>query len=58
LRELLKTEDMYAVVDEDAGYDTGNILAWLETNCALTLESEEYGAKLRDILENLLADES
>jgi UTP--glucose-1-phosphate uridylyltransferase len=57
LREVLESEDMYAVIDEDAGYDTGNILAWLETNIALTLESEEYGAKLREIIEGLLGSE-
>ena len=54
LRELVRNEDIYAVVDEDAGYDTGNIVAWLEANVRLTLESEEYGARLRSALEGLL----
>jgi UTP--glucose-1-phosphate uridylyltransferase len=57
LKELLQHEDMYAVVDEDAGYDTGNILAWLEANIALTLASEEYGPKLRESLTRLLSGE-
>ncbi|MBE0477398.1 MAG: UTP--glucose-1-phosphate uridylyltransferase GalU, partial [Coriobacteriia bacterium] len=30
LRELLRSEDLYAVVTECAGYDTGNVLSWLE----------------------------
>ncbi len=56
LRELLKSEDIYAVVDEDAGYDTGNLLAWLEANIDLTLQSEEYGSKMRDMLERVLGE--
>jgi UTP--glucose-1-phosphate uridylyltransferase len=54
LRELLKTEDMYAVTGGYHGYDTGNVLAWLETNVALALETEEYGVQLRETLERLL----
>ena len=54
LRELLKTEDVYAVTDGYRGYDTGNVLAWLETNIALALETEEYGVQLREALERLL----
>ncbi|GAB4276571.1 MAG: UTP--glucose-1-phosphate uridylyltransferase GalU [Coriobacteriia bacterium] len=57
LRELLQTEDVYAVVEDDAGHDTGNILSWLEANVALTLQSEEYGPKLRETLERLLGEE-
>lgn len=57
LRELLRSEEIYAVVGEHPGFDTGNILAWLEANIVLTLESEEYGAKMRDALERLLGTE-
>lgn len=54
LRELLKTEDIYAVVDTDPGFDTGNVLSWLEANVALTLTSSEHGPALRASLERLL----
>jgi UTP--glucose-1-phosphate uridylyltransferase len=54
LRELLKSEEIYAVVDTDPGYDTGNVLAWLETNVALALASPEHGPALRDSLERML----
>lgn len=50
LRELLKTEEIYAVSLECSGYDTGNILSWLEANVALALESDEFGPGLRDWL--------
>jgi len=54
LRELLKTEKIYAVVEEDPGYDTGNVLAWLEANVALALKSHEHGVALRASLERML----
>jgi len=54
LRELLKVEKIYAVIDEDPGYDTGNVLAWLEANVAIALSSGEHGAALRASLERLL----
>ncbi len=54
LRELLKVEDIYAVTMECDGYDTGNILSWLEANIAIALESEEYGIQLRESLNRLL----
>ncbi|HEY5506574.1 MAG TPA: UTP--glucose-1-phosphate uridylyltransferase, partial [Coriobacteriia bacterium] len=54
LRELLRTEKIYAVVEEDPGYDTGNVLAWLEANVALALKSHEHGAALRASLERML----
>lgn len=53
LRELLESEEIYAVSTE-GGYDTGNVLAWLEANVALALETEEFGAQLRDSLDRLL----
>jgi UTP--glucose-1-phosphate uridylyltransferase len=43
LKELLKQEDIYAITMECSGYDTGNVLSWLEANVALALESKEYG---------------
>lgn len=55
LVELLETEELYAVVvDPTEGYDTGNVLSWLEANVALALESPEYGSDLRAGLERLL----
>lgn len=54
LCELLKVEKIYAVVEEDPGYDTGNVLAWLETNVAIALASGEHGAALRASLERML----
>lgn len=54
LVELLKHEEIYAVTMECEGYDTGNVLSWLEANIALTLETEEFGPALRESLERLL----
>jgi len=48
---LLEKEEIYAVVIEpDEGYDTGNVLSWLEANIALTLQNQEYGPALRESL--------
>lgn len=57
LRELLKTETIHAVVDPDPGFDTGNVLAWLEANVSLALGSAQHGPALRASLERLLAKE-
>ncbi|MCE5190761.1 MAG: UTP--glucose-1-phosphate uridylyltransferase GalU [Actinomycetia bacterium] len=54
LRELLRQEDVYAVTMECSGYDTGNVLSWLETNVTLALQSQEYGPALREALERML----
>jgi UTP--glucose-1-phosphate uridylyltransferase len=55
LVKLLETEEIYAVVIEpECGRDTGNVLAWLEANVALTLEREEYGEALRASLKRML----
>lgn len=48
---LLAKEDIYAVVIAPGeGYDTGNVLSWLEANIALALESDAYGPALRQSL--------
>ncbi len=53
---LLGREEIYAVVIEpDEGYDTGNVLAWLEANVALTLQREEYGEQFRASLLHMLS---
>jgi UTP--glucose-1-phosphate uridylyltransferase len=53
LKELLQTEKIYAVATE-SGYDTGNVLSWLEANISLALETDELGPSLRDWLEETL----
>lgn len=54
LRELLKTEDIYAVSLDDEGYDTGTVLSWLEANVSVALKSQEYGESLRRSLRKML----
>ncbi|MDP3629942.1 MAG: UTP--glucose-1-phosphate uridylyltransferase GalU [Actinomycetota bacterium] len=54
LKELLKKEDIYAITMECDGYDTGNVLSWLEANVTLALETEEYGPALRESLKKML----
>jgi len=54
LKELLAEEEIHAVTIDCDGYDTGNILSWLEANVVLALETEEFGPALRDSLEKLL----
>ena len=52
---LLDVEEIYAVVIEpDDGFDTGNVLSWLEANVALALRRDEYGAALRSSLARML----
>jgi hypothetical protein len=41
-------------VDTHPGFDTGNILAWLEANVTLALASSEHGPALRASLERIL----
>lgn len=53
---LLEREDLYAVViDADEGFDTGNVLSWLEANVALALRREDYSDALRASLTQMLA---
>jgi UTP--glucose-1-phosphate uridylyltransferase len=53
--ELLQHEEVHAVVVDPAeGFDTGNVLSWLEANVALTLSNPEIGASLRERLERML----
>jgi len=55
LCELLETEDIYAVVvAPDEGFDTGNVLSWLEANVLIGLEDAEYGDSLRRSLTRIL----
>jgi UTP--glucose-1-phosphate uridylyltransferase len=57
LRELLKSEPIYAVSMENAGYDTGNILSWLEANLELAMDYDDLGPALRDSMRRLLERE-
>ncbi len=55
LVQLIEHEELHAVVvDPTEGFDTGNVLSWLEANVALALEAQEYGSDLRAGLERLL----
>lgn len=55
LVELLATEQIYAVVVDPAeGFDTGNVLSWLEANVALGLQNAEFGDALRASLRGML----
>ncbi|HSK48156.1 MAG TPA: UTP--glucose-1-phosphate uridylyltransferase GalU [Coriobacteriia bacterium] len=57
LVELLDHEEIYAVViDPTEGYDTGNILSWLEANISLALETNEWGPSLRASMKRLLGE--
>lgn len=56
LKETLKHEKIYAVSMDFPGYDTGNILAWLEANVALALHTEDLGPALRETLGRMLAE--
>jgi len=52
LVKLLESEEIYAIVMEPTdGYDTGNVLAWLEANVALALRHDEYGPALQGWLQ-------
>ena len=54
IRELLKTEEVYAVRMTSTGYDTGNVQSWLEANVELALKTEEWGEGLRANLRRLI----
>ncbi len=54
LHGLLAEEEMYAVVVEPGhGYDTGNVLLWLEANIALALERDDIAEPLRKYLSEM-----
>jgi len=54
LLSLLETEPVYAVVVDPAdGYDTGNMIGWLEANLKLGLKDERYGESLRTLIDTL-----
>ena len=56
LRELLGRERSTRSSTTDPGYDTGNMLAWLEANLALAMDYDDLGPALRASMRRLLAD--
>ncbi|MCL2332059.1 MAG: UTP--glucose-1-phosphate uridylyltransferase [Actinomycetia bacterium] len=53
---LLATEPLYAVeIAPMSGFDTGNVLSWLETNITLALRDERYADELKNLLATLMA---
>jgi len=54
LLELLESEPVYAVVIEpDDGFDTGNMIGWLETNLVLGLRDDRYKEAIRTLIDSL-----
>ncbi len=53
LSALIAEEEIYAVVEPDPGYDTGNVLSWLEANVAIALQTPEFADPLRASLGRL-----
>ena len=54
---LLADEPLYAVeIEPGSGFDTGNVLSWLEANITLALRDERYASELRVLLPTLMAD--
>ncbi|MCL2492198.1 MAG: UTP--glucose-1-phosphate uridylyltransferase GalU [Coriobacteriia bacterium] len=54
LLELLAHEPVYAVViDPKDGFDTGNMIGWLETNLTLGLRDERYRDAIRALIDTL-----
>ncbi len=56
LKALLASEEIYAVTMDCRGYDTGNVLAWLEANVAVALDDPEIGPALRESLGRILGN--
>ncbi|MFA5313971.1 MAG: UTP--glucose-1-phosphate uridylyltransferase GalU [Methanomassiliicoccales archaeon] len=54
LKILLKKEDIYGWRFEGKRYDIGDMLGWLKTQMELGLLHPEYGAPLKEHMENLL----
>jgi len=57
LMALLVDEPLYAVeIAPNSGFDTGNVLSWLETNITLGLRDDRYADELRELLATLMTD--
>lgn len=54
LVELAQVEPMHAVViKRGAGFDTGNVLSWLEANITLALRDKRFSKDVRKLLDSL-----
>lgn len=52
---LLREEPIYAVVIEPGtGFDTGNVVSWLEANMAIALKDPRFAPALRESLEKMI----
>jgi len=54
LRLLLREDEIHAVQIDGLGYDTGDIVSWLQTNIALALKDEKYGDHLLETIRSLI----
>lgn len=58
LVELAKVEPMHAVIiPADAGFDTGNVLSWLQANISIALKDERFGSQVRAMLGELIDEQ-
>lgn len=57
LVELAKVEPMHAVViNRGAGFDTGNVLSWLEANVSLGLRDKRFSSDVHKMIKQLDAE--
>lgn len=57
LVELAKVEPMHAVViRRGAGFDTGNVLSWLEANMTLALRDKRFAGEIHGVIKKLDAE--
>lgn len=57
LKVLLRHEEIHAVTVDCVGYDTGNMLSWLEANIAQALREEKFREPLLQSLRKVLDSE-
>jgi len=57
LKVLLRHEEIHAVTVDCVGYDTGNMLSWLEANIAQALRDEKFREPLLQSLRKVLDSE-
>jgi len=56
---LIADEPLYAVeIEPNSGFDTGNVLSWLEANITLALRDERYADELRALLPILMKQDA
>lgn len=57
LKALLRHEEIHAVTVDCVGYDTGNMLSWLEANIAQALRDEKFREPLLESMRKILDSE-